>query len=206
MKPISHLVLTAVLGTACSMTLAAGSDDLWEMNISINTGGRSVPLQTMQNCMLKGQDHPTPPDKTCKVSNQGGLVGKGAMVMECAGPPPYSVKIEGTLTAKTMKGTMTVDSGGTTMVQEFTGKIVGSCDAATFVASAQGGMPAAGRTMPSFDPSSLPPKRSSNPAAAASAAQDAEASAQKDAKEPAKDGKSKALDTAKKALGGLFGL
>lgn len=141
------------------MALAAGKDDLWEMNISINAGGRSMPLQTMQNCMLKGQDHPNPPDKSCKVSDQGGLVGKGNMVMDCAGPPAYNVKIEGTRTANSMKGTMTVNSAGTTMIQEFSGKVIGSCDVATFVAkSPSGGMPSSGMTMPSFDPSFLPPK------------------------------------------------
>lgn len=159
MKPISQLVLTALMGTAFGMAHAAGNDDLWEMNISMNMGGRSMPMPPMQNCMLKGQDHPAPPDKSCKTTNQSGLTGKGSMVMECAGPPPYSVKIDGTRTANTMKGTMTVNSGGTVMVQEFTGKVIGSCDAATFVGKSQGGgMPPGAMGMQSLKPSAVPPK------------------------------------------------
>jgi hypothetical protein len=207
MKPVRHLALTTLLSTACSLTFAVGSDDLWEMNISINTGGHNMPLQAMQNCMPKGQDHPTPPDKTCKVSSQGGLIGKGGMLMECAGPPPYTVKIEGTLTANSMKGTMTVNSGGTTMVQEFTGKVVGSCDVATFAQNPQagmtsgGGMSAAGRRMPSFDPMSRPSKQSSQQAAT-----EVEPVAEPSAEQPVQSKKGNAVDAAKKALGGLFGL
>lgn len=164
MKSSNYLVMSTILFSTCSMVLAAGNDDLWEMNISMNAGGHSMPLQAMQSCMPKGQDHPTPPDKSCKASGQGGLTGKGSMVMECAGPPPYSVKIEGTRTANSMKGTMTVNSGGTSMVQEFSGKVIGSCDASTFTAPSQaggmppGGMPPGAMRMPSFNPSAMVPK------------------------------------------------
>ena len=190
------------------------------MNITIKSEGRNTPLQSLQSCMQKAQEYPEPPDKSCTVATKGGLTGKGSMQMECAGPPPYSIKIEGTRTASTMKGTMTIISSGTTMVQDFAGKVVGSCDVATFVpkSPAGGGMPSAGMQMPSFDPSMRRPKQVRPDDASPRPVQQTEAEQaqvstdstdSRDSKEPKdtpKDSLGTAVDAAKKALGGLFGL
>jgi hypothetical protein len=208
MKPVRLIVFVTLLGATCSAAFAAGTDDLWEMNITINSSGHSMPLQTMNNCMTKGQNHPPPPDKNCKVTTHGGLVGKGSSVMECAGPPPSTIKIEGTFTATTMKGTMTFTSEGSSMVQEFTGKIIGNCDAATFKPGSQSGMAMGGAmpgmNMPSFDPRSRPPKRSSSDASEPNAANETDAPAQKAPNEQPKDNSNYSIDSAKKALGGLL--
>ena len=208
MKPVSHLAGIMLLSTVCSTAFAAENDDLWEMNITMHSNGQTIPLQSMNNCMTKGQNMPPPPDKTCKVTNQGGLVGKGSMVMECPGPPPSTIKIEGTRTATTMKGTMMVISGGTTLVQEFTGKKTGSCDVATFKPDSQSGISRGGAmpgmTMPSFAQKSRPAKQSGSDAAPQNAEQEADATEQKAPNEPARDNSNYSIDAAKKALGGLL--
>lgn len=92
------------------------------------------------------------------------------------------------------------------MVQEFSAKLVGSCDAAEFAKKSQagtslgGGMP--GGAMPSFDPSALPSRRSTTDAApSASAAKAADVTA---AKEAPKDATTKTMAAGKKALGDLL--
>lgn len=215
MKIYKHLVLTALLSVASSLAWAAGNDELWDMSSSMVSGGRSMALPNMQSCMAKGQDHPTPPDKSCKVS---GAVGKSAVVMECAGPPAYTMKFEGTRSATAMKGTMTLSSGGNvSMVQEFSAKLVGSCDVATFVSKEQSGMPGASMNMssfdkmPSFDTSTRRAKQASTDAVAPEAEAPAAATATAPAAkaEPAPqtspiDKASNTVDAVKKALGGLF--
>ena len=207
MKPLCLILFATLVSTICSTSFAAGSDELWEMKSTFKSGGQNMPMQSSKSCMAKGQTSP-PVDKTCKVTNQGGLVGKMSAVIECPGPPPTTMKVEGTRTGTTMQGTMTVLGSGTgnvVMVQEFTAKVVGSCDAAEFAKHPQsgmsmgggaprGGMP--GGAMPSLDSSALPSKRHSA---------DAAASAGKDTtKDTPTDTASKTLDAAKKSLGGLL--
>ncbi len=133
MKPCIHIVFTLLLGVTCNVAFAAKNDDLWEMTIGIVTGGQSIPQQTEKYCFPKGQNHPAPPDKSCKVTTQGGAVGKGSSVMECEGP--MTIKTEGSRTATTMKGTMSMNAQGMTMFQYYDGKIIGTCDVATFMSN-----------------------------------------------------------------------
>lgn len=196
MKPVRHLFMTTLLGAACSISFAAGNDNLWETNITIKSELQSTTMPPMKSCMPK--NNPIPNYKNCKVTSSGSSSGKFTAVTECPGPPPYTIKIDGTSTSNTMQGTMTVISSGTTMVQEFTGKVIGTCDVATYVDKPpMGSMPSGGMSMPSFDPSSLPPKRQ-NPGAAAPATPTAETPAA-----PAQDSPN-AMDAAKKALGGFL--
>jgi hypothetical protein len=219
MKPVRNLLLATLVSSVCSSAFAAGTDELWEIKSTLKTGGQDMAMPAATNCIPKGQTAP-PAEKTCKTTSQGSLVGKFSAVIECPGPPPTTMKIEGTRTATTMQGTMTVlgtGSDSVAMTQEYSGKIVGTCDAAEFAKKAQagmgggmpgGGMPGAGMAS---DPSAMPYRRSGSGGAAV-AAKPADAAAIKEAKDTAKDeskgtpkdATSKTIDAAKKALGGLL--
>lgn len=193
MKTFYAWVWAGFAASVCSSACAVGSDELWEMNITIKSELQNTTMQPMKSCMPKNS--PIPHDKHCKMSSTGSPSGRFSAVTECPGPPPSTIRFEGSRTSNTMQGTMTVVSSGTTMVQEFTGKVVGSCDAATFAGGApMGAGPSAGANRPSFDPSALPARRQ-NPGVTAPAEQTPPA--------PAPDN-ANPMDAAKKALGGLL--
>lgn len=128
MKTLFIPTLALFAGLGCSNAFAAGPLEEWEMTTTTLGADGAMPAQKMLVCR-KHEDTAKPPlQPNCKYSGSGGSGAHGTFVMECSGEHPFTMKGEGTQTATSMEGTMTILSSSMEIRSSYTGKRTGSCE------------------------------------------------------------------------------
>jgi len=118
-------------------TLAAGSDDLWEMTMKMEMPGFAMPPTKTTFCSPKDAAYNPQNDKmpkNCEILEMKMVGTKSMWRMRCTGKESFEGSGEVTRTGDTMNGSMkmVMNMGGKPqqMNQSYSAKRIGSCDAA----------------------------------------------------------------------------
>jgi len=133
MRKLIQFLFTLLLASLAVPVWAEGSDELWEMQVTMDMGGMSMPTPSTNTCIPKGGSYRPDnekKDKNCQVTDYKVSGNKVSWKMECTGKEAMSGSGEMTKTATTMKGVMKLKSRDMDMTQNINGKLVGTCDAA----------------------------------------------------------------------------
>jgi hypothetical protein len=172
MNKLAGSIAAATLVSFCLPAMAAGSDEQWEITTKMEMPGMAMPGTTMSTCLTKGTGYSGKPDKHCQVTDLQTSGNRTTWKMHCSGKDEMSGSGETTRTATTMNGTMHITSQGMQMTQTFSGKLVGSCDAAAERAKLDSRIEAAQKPARSVSPPAGSAKTAPPPSPAASGSQD----------------------------------
>lgn len=117
----------------CLPALAqSGPDELWEITTKITMDGMSMPAMPSKVCRKQGDAIP-PVDKNCKTMDVKHAGNRTTYRVVCTGKDAMSGAGEITRGNGTFRGTLKlsgkVDGEDSTMVNEYSGKLVGKCKA-----------------------------------------------------------------------------
>jgi hypothetical protein len=125
------IVSTCLLALMASVAVAA--DEKWEMTTKMDMPGMPIPAQTNVVCIPKdGAYQAGSEDKNthCQTYDVKTMGSRMTWKMRCTGKEEMTGAGDQTRTATSMSGTMTMTTHGETMTSSYTGKLLGSCDAA----------------------------------------------------------------------------
>jgi hypothetical protein len=113
---------------------AQGPDELWEVKTVMIMEGMRMPGPPTKVCVKGTQaDRMTPMDKDCKTSDVKTVGNRTTYRVVCTGKEPMTGTGEITRDKSSYRGilklTSTVGGESTTMVNEYTGRLVGKCTA-----------------------------------------------------------------------------
>jgi hypothetical protein len=129
-KSLSGMALLGLMISAPVM--AAGSDELWEMTVKMDTPGMSMPAMTHNSCLPKGAAYKPEKDqqqKNCEVTDLKVSGTKTSWKMHCTGKDAMDGSGEVTRTADTINGSMKMSMQDMQMTQVISGKRIGTCQA-----------------------------------------------------------------------------
>lgn len=133
MKRTFELAAGFALAALAATTVAAATDEQWEMTTRMDMPGMKMPAITNTVCIPKdGAFQPENKDKKTKCEMLDSRVSGNKMTWKfrCAGKDPMTGEGEQTRTSNTMSGVVRMTAEGMTMTQTYSGKLVGTCDAA----------------------------------------------------------------------------
>jgi len=133
MHKVIHAAVPVIFFILAAPAWSAGNDELWEMKMSMDMGGMTMPSPTTTSCIPKGGSYKPEDDqqsKNCQITDYKVSGHKVSWKMKCTGKDAMSGSGEMTKTANTMKGVINLSSQDMQMTQVINGKLVGSCDAA----------------------------------------------------------------------------
>ncbi len=129
-----NLLFPAVLASAPLLCVAQGQDELWEITMSMQMEGMSMPEQAQRVCKPKGKQSDedlVPKDKECRVTDWKQSGNKTTFNMVCEGKSKMTGTGEFIQEKDGYRGTMrakgTADGEPFDMTQKFAGKRVGNC-------------------------------------------------------------------------------
>jgi len=135
----ARLARLAALCAAVAITPLAhakGNDELWEMTTKMEIQGMpmGMPAQTSQVCMKAGKTESAVPkgDSDCRMVGVKHSGSKTSFRMECTRPEKMTGTGEVTRTKDRMSGTIRLKGDEMDMTQSFSGRRIGSCDAASY--------------------------------------------------------------------------
>ena len=113
---------------------AQGPDELWEVKSTMTMAGMRIPGPPVRVCVKGTQaDRMTPMDEHCKTSDVKTVGNRTTYRVVCTGKEPMTGTGEITRGKDSYRGVLklTGNMGGenTTMVNEYSGKLVGRCTA-----------------------------------------------------------------------------
>jgi hypothetical protein len=126
-------ILIAFAGASYSV-LAQGPDELWEVTMSMEMEGMSMPAQTQRMCKPKAKqtdEDLVPRQDNCKVTDSKKIGNKTTFTMVCEGKDKMTATGEMVYEQDGYRGTMhakgMMDGEPMDMTQKFAGRRVGSC-------------------------------------------------------------------------------
>jgi len=129
---------------AAALVHAQGADELWSISTRMEMDGMQMPGRSQQVCMKKGETQPQSlgqPDPDCKVTDQRRSGNKFTWKVVCTGDEPMSGSGEMTRNRDSLEGRMQLKGKEGEMKIQYSGRLSGTCNAATYrdpqVAAAQ---------------------------------------------------------------------
>jgi Protein of unknown function (DUF3617) len=119
---------------AAALVHAQGADELWQMNTTMEMEGMQLPAMSQQVCMKKGQTSAEglgQQDRNCKVTDQRRSGNKFTWKMVCTGDEPMTGTGEMTRNRDTLEGRMLMKGKDGEMKIVYSGRLSGTCNAAT---------------------------------------------------------------------------
>jgi hypothetical protein len=122
------MALTLSAGAAS----AANNDDLWEISTVRNMGSMKMPPEAVKSCLVHGASYvPKGVGKLeCKLADKNQVGNKFTYSMKCGGGN-YTANGESIRSATTLKGSLRMTARGMEMVDDYEGRLVGTCNAAS---------------------------------------------------------------------------
>jgi len=128
-------VCLAAASLMCTVSAwAAGPDELWQLTTAVEMSGMSMPPTTSTSCIAKGNNYKPEADaldKNCRVTGYRVAGDTVSWKVACTGRDAMSGTGQMTKSAKTMTGLIKMTTDGDQMTQTLSGKLVGTCTAAT---------------------------------------------------------------------------
>jgi Protein of unknown function (DUF3617) len=129
---------------AAALVHAQGADELWNISTRMEMDGMQMPGRSQQVCMKKGETQPQnlgQQDPNCKVTDQRRSGNKFTWKVVCTGDEPMSGSGEMTRNRDSLEGRMQLKGKEGEMKILYSGRLSGTCNAATYrdpqVAAAQ---------------------------------------------------------------------
>lgn len=125
------LCVVMALTSSAEPAFAANNDDLWEITTVRNMGSMKMPPDTGKFCLVHGANYqPKGIGKLeCNPADQKQSGNKFTYSMKCGGGN-FTANGESIRSATTLKGSLRMTARGMEMVDEYEGRLVGTCNAA----------------------------------------------------------------------------
>lgn len=124
-------VVAVVLACPCSLALAQGPDELWEITARMKMGGMTMPAMPTKVCKKKGADNVPPAEPDCRTYDVKTAGSRTTWKVECTGKDKMKGDGEITMGKGSYEGTLKLKMEGEdeAMVTEYSARLMGTCTA-----------------------------------------------------------------------------
>jgi len=131
-RAVIVVAVVAPLAYSALTRAQSGPDDLWEITTKVTMEGMSMPAMPSKVCRKRGETVP-PVEQNCKTQDIKQVGNRTTYRVVCTGKDAMSGTGEVIQGNGTMRGTLKlsgkVDGEDSTMLNEYSGKLVGRCTA-----------------------------------------------------------------------------